>query len=349
MEKVLVINTQVPFLKSGAEALERGLINALSDLGYTVDCLRLFEKWQPLSYTLKMIIQAKLIELESVPIEADKVIALKFPSYYIEHPNKSVWFLHHFRVFYELWDTEFCKIEKNLETEALRRLIIQSDTYHLKLSRKIFAISKTVAERLRKYNGINVEVLYPPLENSNLFKCNNFENYFFYPSRITPLKRQDLVVEAFKFIKSDFKLLIVGKVEDESYLKALINQINEYELNDRVKILTDQPFNRIVDYYSNCYAVVYPTFQEDYGYITLEAFCSKKPVISCTDSGGPSEFIEHGVNGMIVKPNAQDLAEAMEKLLSHKSKAIEMGKNGFEKFHSLNLSWKTVAERLISE
>ena len=46
----------------------------------------------------------------------------------------------------------------------------------------------------------------------------------------------------------------------------------------------------------NCLAVLYPPVDEDYGYVTLEGMLSSKPVVTCTDSGGPLEFIADGTH-----------------------------------------------------
>ncbi len=50
--------------------------------------------------------------------------------------------------------------------------------------------------------------------------------------------------------------------------------------------------------------MVYPPFDEDFGYVTLEAFLARKPVVTCTDSGGPNEFVVDGVNGYVCEPDA---------------------------------------------
>ena len=51
--------------------------------------------------------------------------------------------------------------------------------------------------------------------------------------------------------------------------------------------------------------MLYPPFDEDFGYVTLEAFLARKPVITCTDSGGPNEFVVDGVNGCVCGPGAR--------------------------------------------
>jgi len=348
MKKILIVNNKVPFLAAGAEYLERGLITALRESGYQVDTLKILEKWYPYHYCLKMMIQARSIDLENLPIPPDRLIALKFPSYYIKHQDKVVWFLHHYRVFYELWDSSFA-IHKNEETEAIRSLIIQTDTKMLKEAKKVFAISKTVAERLKNFNGIDSEVLYPPVENLHLFRCENYENFFFFPSRITSLKRQDLAVSAMSHVKSPFKLIIGGWVEDEEYLKQLQTMVEKGNLQKRVEIKTNLSRDDIVSLYANCLAVVFPSFQEDYGYVTFEAMYSKKAVITCKDSGGPTEFVSNKKNGFVVEPDPQALADAMEAMYNNKAETQKMGIRGYEKAVGIDLSWNRVVQKLCHE
>ena len=347
--RVLIINTRVPFVRGGAEALEEGLINAFKKAGHEVDVIRIMENWgASYNYLLKMMMQTRMIEVENLPITLDKVIALKFPSYYVRHRNKVVWFLHHYRQFYDLWDTPFSP-PKNEETRAIREIIIQSDSEILKEAKKVFAISKTVAERLRRFNGINAEVLYPPIENKEDLYCEGYEDFFFFPSRMSPIKRHNLAIGAMKFVKSPVKLIIAGGVEDKNYLANLQSLISKYNLQDKVKILQNLSKKEVVELYSKALAIVFPTYDEDYGYVTIEAMYSKKAVIICQDSGGPTEFIENNVNGIIVEPNEKAIAEAMDELYKNKNKAIKMGKNSYEKITSMDITWEKVVQKLCYE
>lgn len=347
--RILIFNTRVPFVRGGAEALEKGLIKALKDSGNDVDIIRIMENWgASYDYLLKMMIQTRMMEIENLPLSLERVIALKFPSYYVKHKNKVVWFLHHYRQFYDLWDTPFGP-PHNDETKAIRDIIIKSDTEMLREAKRVFAISQTVAERLKKFNGINAEVLYPPLENKEVFYCDNYEDFFFFPSRISPIKRHHLAIESMKFVKSPVKLIIAGGVEDKNYLMTLESLISKDNLQDRVKILQNLTKREIVELYSKALAVLFPTYNEDYGYITIEAMYSKKAVITCKDSGGPTEFVDNNINGIIVDPEEKSLAEAMESLYKNKNKTIKMGKQGYEKITSLEIRWERVVEKLCYE
>ena len=56
----------------------------------------------------------------------------------------------------------------------------------------------------------------------------------------------------------------------------------------RVRFLGEIDDDTLIELYANALAVVYPPFDEDFGYVTLEAFLSKKPVITTSDAGEPA-------------------------------------------------------------
>ena len=101
--------------------------------------------------------------------------------------------------------------------------------------------------------------------------------------------------------------------------------------------------------YANCLAVVFPPVDEDYGYITLEAMLSAKPVITCTDSGGTNEFVISGQTGHIVEPDPAALGQVFDELWSDRSAARQMGRAARDHYNSMDISWSSVLRRLLSE
>jgi glycosyltransferase involved in cell wall biosynthesis len=93
--------------------------------------------------------------------------------------------------------------------------------------------------------------------------------------------------------------------------------------------------------------VFFGPFDEDYGYVTLEAMLSHKPVITCTDSGGPLEFVEHGRTGFVVEPEPHAIAEVLDQLYRDKDRARIMGDAGYELYQSKDISWEKVVEALL--
>jgi glycosyltransferase involved in cell wall biosynthesis len=101
-----------------------------------------------------------------------------------------------------------------------------------------------------------------------------------------------------------------------------------------------------------CYArslgVIYPPVDEDYGYVTLEAMLSSKPVIVCSDSAGPLEFVRHEATGLIAEPTAQSVASAMDRLWQQREQAKDWGAAGRALYDHMRISWSGVVEKLLS-
>jgi glycosyltransferase involved in cell wall biosynthesis len=100
--------------------------------------------------------------------------------------------------------------------------------------------------------------------------------------------------------------------------------------------------------YAHAIAVIYPPTDEDYGYVTLESMLASKPVITCTDSGGPLEFVTHHETGVIADPTPEALANAFDLLWENRQQARDWGEAGRDRYESLNLSWETVVNKLLA-
>ena len=144
------------------------------------------------------------------PTMAIFFIALRTPSYILEHPNKVVWFLHHHRGAYDLWGTKYQDLPRTPAGAEQRQIIVDADNTALRSAKRLFANSQVVSDRLRRYNRLEAEVLYPPLGDSGGYRCANFDDFVFYPSRLTFIKRQELLVEAMAHVRSDVRLVWLG-------------------------------------------------------------------------------------------------------------------------------------------
>ncbi len=99
--------------------------------------------------------------------------------------------------------------------------------------------------------------------------------------------------------------------------------------------------------YAGALGVVFPPFDEDYGYVTLEAFLARKPVVTTTDAGGPLEFVEHGMTGLVCEPAPEAMAEAMTRLRDDQSLARALGDAGYDRVRSI--SWEHAVNRLMAK
>jgi glycosyltransferase involved in cell wall biosynthesis len=343
--KIALCTAQVPFIKGGAEYLCDNLYSELIARNYEVEYVKIPFKWYPPQEIINNSLVWRLLDLtESDGKKIEGIIATKFPSYVIRHPGKVTWLFHQHRPAYDLAYSEYDDLAPHQELgEIVRKKIVSIDTMSLKESRKIFSISRNVTHRLDKFNNISSEVLYPPPPFNGRYYGKNFEDYILYPSRLDPKKRQELVIKSMKFINPDISLKIVGTGPHEKYLKSVAK---EYGVEKRVEFLGFVPDNDILDLYANALCIPYTPVDEDLGYVAMESILSKKPIVTCTDSGGSLEFVQNEVNGYIVEPIPQRIGESINKIFNDGS-AKKMGDMGYKKFKNTLLSWDTVIKKLM--
>jgi len=188
----------------------------------------------------------------------------------------------------------------------------------------------------------------PPLGDARLYHAGEFDNYFFYPSRINTIKRQFIAIEAMRYVKSNFKLILAGKPDAQKYGQELQNYIYKNHLENRVILLgwiSDEEKAKLL---ANAAGVVFIPHNEEYGYVTIEAFHSHKPVITFNDSGGPTDFVVDGHNGLVLEPSAKVLAEGMERLWSNRRALPAMGERAYQTLADHNINWDYVLENLLS-
>src|SRR5205823_11154871 len=137
------------------------------------------------------------------------------------------------------------------------------------------------------------------------------------------------------------RLVIVGDGSQRPQLEALVATLG---VADRVTMLGEVDDAEVIELYANALAVVFPPFDEDYGYVTLEAFLARKPVVTTTDAGGPLEFVDDEVTGLVTVPEPEPLGAAISPLSSDRPLAALLGSAGYERVRTI--SWDGVIERL---
>jgi glycosyltransferase involved in cell wall biosynthesis len=342
--KIAILTNCVPFIYGGAEHLADALREKLIERGYEAMLVRIPFRWTPAERVVDHILACRLLCLQS----ADRAIALKFPAYFVPHENKVLWLLHQFRQAYDLWGTAYQDIPDTPEGRKIREVVIESDNQYLPEARKIYTNSRVTAERLKRFNGIESEVLFPPLKYSGHFFCSDYGDYIFYPSRITGGKRQSLVVEALKHCRTPVRLVIGGRPELPSDRDSIEAIIRNNGLESRVKFIPRfLSEDEKAGYFAAALGCAYTPYDEDsYGYVTLESFHSRKPVITCTDSGGTDILVKDGETGFVVPPTPEAIGQAMDRLYASKREAQRMGEAGYDLMKSVGINWDTVVERL---
>jgi glycosyltransferase involved in cell wall biosynthesis len=344
---IAVCAAQVPFRRGGAEEHVNSLVRELKNRGYNVDLINIPFKWYPNEKLFQSIQMWKMLDLRESDGEAiDMIITTKFPSYFAEHPNRVLWLIHQYRQAYDLFDTPFSGFDpqNNEEMEARERLI-KIDTDELKKYERIYTNSKNTAYRLKKFNDISSTPLYHPPKLVGKYFNAGYENFILYAGRLNPLKRVDLLIRALRFCDPQVSCKIAGTGPELERLKNIAKDVG---VNERVEFLGYVSDEALLDLYSRCRFVLFPPLDEDYGYITLEAFLSEKPVITCFDSGGPLEFVKDGINGIVLPTtDEKEIAPIIESLFFDTEKCREFGRQGYQEVKKIN--WDQVIETLIHE
>jgi glycosyltransferase involved in cell wall biosynthesis len=348
--RIVIASTHVPFTRGGDTRIVRSLRHELTARGFTTDVVSL-----PFSPNWPAVpgqtVALRLLDLtESCGNRIDRLITVRYPSYAIRHPNKVAWFIHHHREAYDLWGTDYGGMPETAVGRHYRDMTHRSDTLYLSECQKVFTNSKVVAARLKKFNGVEADgVLYPPLPAEFPAREGPFGDYLFYPSRLTPIKRQKLAVEALAQADPAVRLVIAGGADSEAYLDELNETVRERGLEGRVELLGFVDEERKAELMAGCCGALYLAYDEDsYGYVTLEAFHSGKPVVTLADSGGSLEVVEDGVTGCVAEPDAAGLAAAMDRLWKDRAAARRMGAEAQASLGRHRIDWDHVVESLTS-
>ncbi len=345
--KVAIATVQVPFIRGGAEVLATSLRAALQSRGYAADVARIPFKWYPSDTLVQCMIAGRTLDLSAVNGDKiDIVIAMKFPAYFLRHDHKVVWLMHQHRQAYDLWQTRFGDIHTWPDGEILRESIKHHDTNYLSEARRIYTISENVTSRLRHYNRLDSTALYPPPDGHERLYCESYDDFVFYPSRIDPMKRQRLLIEAARYLKSGMRVVIAGG-GNEAESSHLCAMIQEYGLSSRVSLVGFISEDEKRSYYARCRCVFFGGVDEDYGYVTLEAFYSRKPVVTLIDTGGALEFATDGHNGYICEADARSIAARLDELSEDRELAEVLGAEGHATLSRKNIDWDHVTRSLV--
>jgi glycosyltransferase involved in cell wall biosynthesis len=332
----------VPFARGGAEIFTDRLVDELRVRGHDADLVSVPFKWYPGVRVLTQAFLWRMLDLDEAdgrPI--DLVVATKFPSYLVRHRDKRVWLVHQFRQAYELDGTDLGQFDGSPEARALRRKVQALDRVALGEATQLFAISHNVARRLEASTGLEAEVLpHPP--QALEFRCEGYGDYVLSVNRLDRAKRIDLLLEA-AALDARLRVVIAGDGPDRERLEQLAR---DRGLDGRARFAGRVSEEELADLYARCLAVYYAPVDEDYGMVPLEAFLSEKPVLTTTDAGGPLEVVADGATGLVVSPDAAELARAAGWLHEHRDDAALLGRAG--QAIAAEVTWDRAIGRLLA-
>jgi glycosyltransferase involved in cell wall biosynthesis len=336
--KIAVVMASHPFVRGGAEMHAEAVVAKLNEFGHRAALVNLPLAWHDNEAIVRGMLAASTLRIP----HADRVIVHKFPAYYVRHENKVAWIFHQCRQVYDLWSDPVHGWGHQPRALALRQWIRTMDTRELGAIRR-YTTSETNRDRLRRFNGLDATLLYHPLPDERGYYCGDYGDYIFCPSRINPMKRQELLVRALGETRTPVRLHLAGESDvgpgEGKRLHDLARSLGvEKRLTLDDHFISEQQKR---DLFANSLATAYiPVDEDTYGYVSLESFKSNKAVIAATDSGGVLRIVHDGVSGLVAEPTPAAIADTMDRLYEDRALAQRLGEGGPRLLETMNISWE---------
>ena len=333
---------QVPFSYGGAEIFTDTLVEQLRARAHEAEVVSVPFKWYPGTRVLTQAFSWRLLDLtESDGRPIDLVVATKFPSYVVRHPEKRVWLVHQFRQAYELDRTDLGQFGESPQERALRRKVQDLDRVSLGEASRLFATSGNVAGRLQRSTGLVAEVLPHPAQALE-YHNDGQGDFILSVNRLDRAKRVDLLIEAVA-LEPSLEAVVVGEGPDGDRLRELAR---DRGVAGRIRFTGRVDGPELARLYATCFASYYAPVDEDFGLGPYESFLSGKPVVTATDAGGPLDVVHDGSTGRVVAPEAAAVASASVWLRDHPDEAAAFGRAG--RAIAAEVTWDRAIGRLLS-
>jgi len=340
--RVIVAEARVPFARDGAQLHAHSLVTQLRLRGHDAESVALPFNGRKDELLHEAAAWRMLNLSTSNARTVDVLIATRFPTWFARHPRKVVWLIHQHRAAYDLFGTPYSDFTDSEEDAQLRAQLTALDSKMFAECERIVTNARNTARRVQRFNGIAATPLYHPPPLAEQLRNGPYGDYILLVARLEPLKRVDLAINAMAHVDRSMRLVIVG---DGSQRVALERLAAQSDAAARITFTGALWGSAVADLYAGARAVLYTPYDEDYGYVTLEAFLSGKPVITATDSGGPLEFVRDGVNGFVRAPHPEPVASAINRIAADQTLAERLGRDGQSAARAI--TWDGVIEQLL--
>ncbi len=344
MAVLAVVTSSPPGVEGGHLVIAKALVRAVRDCGHEAHLVVTPDYGfgrMTRSYAANVLTDVGRVNGRPV----DRVVSLRYPSYAVRHPEHVCWLNHTMREYYDLWPDFSASLSTlNLVKESVRRALTHAADRHLLRHhvQRVVAQSRTIQRRVAEDFGIATEVLYPP-PPQRAYRCDGYGDYLFSVSRLMPMKRLDLLLRALAEPASrHVRAVVAGEGESAASLRELAGRLG---VTGRVTFTgrLDEP--GLIDHLARCRAVFFAPRAEDYGFVTVEAFASRKAVVTCTDSGGPAELVADGETGFVTAPTPAAVAGAIAQLFDDEARAERLG--GAAAARAAAMTWRHAVQELL--
>jgi glycosyltransferase involved in cell wall biosynthesis len=342
--RIALVSSAVPFINGGGRFIVEWAEAQLRAAGHNVERFYLPFADDP-DLMLDQIAAYRLMDLTQ---SCERIITFRPPAHVIEHPDKICWFIHHIRTFYDLWDTPYVGMPHTPKTRALRAALMEADTNGLASAKQLYTNSKVVADRVKRFNGLDAQVLYPPVWAPERFRCDGYGEEVVVICRVEPHKRQHLLIDAMEHARSAVRVRLCGVPANPAHGAAIEADIARRGLGQKVifdnRWISEQ---EKVEMLAGALGVAYlPADEDSYGYPSIEGAHARKAVLTTTDSGGVLELVQHERNGFVEPPEPRAIAARLDQWFADRALARRMGEENCARLEELGITWPRVIEAL---
>ena len=219
-----------------------------------------------------------------------------------------------------------------------RRSLLWRKRILYKFATKIFANSRATKLDLIenfKVSEKKIEIFYNAVKDVDFSKARVDEHKIVYAGNLVPSKGVDILLEAIPRVLKKFpeiRLTVVGGVLGRQEIKKLEEKTTGLGIRGSVDFIGSQPKDRVLLELSGAYLAVVPSLVEAFGFVVIESFSVKTPVIGSKTSG-IAEIIRDGKDGFLFEPgNPSDLTEKILKLYENHNLREEFSENCYDRF-----------------
>lgn len=307
-------------------------------------------KWKtninPNSFFLKSktikIVKKDYSKYIHVPVNAGKVLNQIQPDMIVASEYSPtilqtlLWAKMHRRKFIS-WTDGTLHSERNINPvqKISRRLIIGAADAYIASSSKSKEAQLSYGADEKK---ISISYLTVDIDRFLCKKTSYEEKNILYVGQLVHGKGIDILLKALPKLKEqNYHLYLVGDGKDR---KAYEDMVKSLGIQGKVSFEGFQDQEKLKEYYQKARYFVFPSRDDCFGLVMLEAMCNGLPVLASNYADGAYDLIEDGTTGYIFPlEDEKEFLLKMDKLLEDEDLLKKMGDASYEKAKSFHFKY----------